>query len=286
MSKSYFLKDRCNETFLPLKGHAAEPLLARGVVLAGLSKISPPYEIERSDPRFHSLNMTLGGAACFESKTIKADLDCGCTWMVPAHTPCQYRVPRNGSWEIIWFHLDDLDRWQAVRGRQPRSLDCDWANPLKVAMEGYVAESLQDVPGASTVALHHAEIIGAYLDRILLSQNNPGAFRAQEQLARLWASVNGSLNEPWTVESLASAVGVSPAVLRRWVREHNGTNPGEMVTRLRMNRAEELLSWTHCTLDEIAERVGYQSAFSFSKSFKRVKGCCPRKYRMTRFSRD
>ena len=47
------------------------------------------------------------------------------------------------------------------------------------------------------------------------------------------------------------------------------------LTRRRLAVAKELVERTTMTLEEVAAEVGYGSAFSLSKAFKRVYGAAP-----------
>jgi transcriptional regulator GlxA family with amidase domain len=55
--------------------------------------------------------------------------------------------------------------------------------------------------------------------------------------------------------------------------------PREMVARLRMQRAGEMLRSTNYTLDRIASLVGYETPFALSRAFKKHAGVSPREYR-------
>ena len=46
-----------------------------------------------------------------------------------------------------------------------------------------------------------------------------------------------------------------------------------------MQKAMQLLSETRHTLEQVAQAVGYQDAFGFSKVFKRISGMAPRAFR-------
>ncbi len=83
-------------------------------------------------------------------------------------------------------------------------------------------------------------------------------------------------HHPWTLDALARSVGMSRAALAARFRSAVGTTPIEYVTRLRLEEARRLLRDRERTLDDVAARVGYSSAFSFSKAFKRVYGVSPR----------
>ena len=68
-----------------------------------------------------------------------------------------------------------------------------------------------------------------------------------------------------------------------WIT-YNGATEAEMTAegmliRIRMAHARELLTATDFTMAVIAERVGYQSVYAFSKAFKRTLGVTPSSFR-------
>jgi AraC-like DNA-binding protein len=87
----------------------------------------------------------------------------------------------------------------------------------------------------------------------------------------------------WSLEELAHAVGQSRATFARRFLELVGETPVAYLTRWRMCLAAKLLSDTPLSLDEIAPRVGYQTAAAFSRAFRRSLGSAPGHFRtMTR----
>ena len=52
----------------------------------------------------------------------------------------------------------------------------------------------------------------------------------------------------------------------------------EFVTATRVNAAKDLMASTDLKIYEISERLGFESAFYFSKVFKKVEGISPREY--------
>jgi AraC-like DNA-binding protein len=56
-------------------------------------------------------------------------------------------------------------------------------------------------------------------------------------------------------------------------------SPQQYLTQMRMDEAKQLLRTTDNAVDEVAARVGYKDAFTFSKAFKRAVGASPREYR-------
>ena len=85
----------------------------------------------------------------------------------------------------------------------------------------------------------------------------------------------------WTVAGLAAETGVSRAALARRFTDLVGEPPMAFLTGWRLSLAADLLRDPTMTLESVARRVGYGSAFALSAAFKRVYGVSPRDYRET-----
>ncbi|MGI6172502.1 MAG: helix-turn-helix domain-containing protein [Christensenellales bacterium] len=72
--------------------------------------------------------------------------------------------------------------------------------------------------------------------------------------------------------------------LRNQFGQVYGMTPRQYLTNLRIARAKELLTATDDTVTEIARRCGYDSLYSFSRSFSRETGYSPTDYRKEYFS--
>jgi AraC-like DNA-binding protein len=83
----------------------------------------------------------------------------------------------------------------------------------------------------------------------------------------------------WTLEALASHAGLSRTSLAERFRKTMGNTPLNYLRSVRMQKAMGVLSQSERSLEQIAQEVGYQDAFSFSKVFKRTVGVAPRAFR-------
>ena len=97
-------------------------------------------------------------------------------------------------------------------------------------------------------------------------------------LARVLNLIHERPGEPWTVESLAAAVGMSRTAFATRFVERLGEPPLQYLTRWRMRTAARLLRETRDGLASIAGSVGYEEV-AFSRAFKRWAGMPPGSYR-------
>ena len=101
-----------------------------------------------------------------------------------------------------------------------------------------------------------------------------GALQDQ-QIGRALALIHRDPTHPWTVESLAEAVGVSRSGLAARFANLVGETPMSYLRKWRFEVARNWLRDTDQTLAEIAEHLGYESEASFSRAFKKATGQTP-----------
>ncbi|MDF1737891.1 MAG: AraC family transcriptional regulator [Verrucomicrobiales bacterium] len=95
------------------------------------------------------------------------------------------------------------------------------------------------------------------------------------QVGRALSLIHRDPTRPWTVESLAEAVGVSRSGLAARFADLVGETPMTYLRQWRFEVARNWLRDTDQTLAEIAEQVGYESEASFSRAFKKATGQTP-----------
>lgn len=85
-------------------------------------------------------------------------------------------------------------------------------------------------------------------------------------------------NEEFSVEELGSMVAMSRSNLFRKLKAITGQTPVEFIYFIRMNRAMQLLLQRKHSIQQISFEVGFKSASSFTKSFKKQFGKAPTEY--------
>ncbi|MCP2258258.1 AraC-type DNA-binding protein [Streptoalloteichus tenebrarius] len=92
-------------------------------------------------------------------------------------------------------------------------------------------------------------------------------------------AMHAAPDRPWSLADLAAEAAVSRTTLAKRFTELVGEPPLTYLTEWRMTLAADLLAESTATVGEVARRVGYADAFSFSAAFKRVRGLSPSEYR-------
>ena len=95
------------------------------------------------------------------------------------------------------------------------------------------------------------------------------------QVGRALALIHRDPTQPWTVETLAQAVGVSRSGLAARFADLVGETPMTYLRHWRFEVARNWLRDTDQALAEIAEQLGYESEASFSRAFKKATGQTP-----------
>jgi transcriptional regulator GlxA family with amidase domain len=96
------------------------------------------------------------------------------------------------------------------------------------------------------------------------------------QIGKALSLIHHKLDHNWTVESLASEVGMSRSRFAERFRDLVGAGPMSYLTDWRLQRALALLNANRNSVQEVAHRTGYQSPAAFSRAFTQKFGRSPR----------
>ena len=101
---------------------------------------------------------------------------------------------------------------------------------------------------------------------------------ADPRVAAALRRMHGDAGHPWTVAELARAAGMSRSAFFERFHRVLGMKPMEYLLAWRMALAKDLLRGGRASIEEVAERVGYGSASTFSTAFRRSAGEPPGRF--------
>jgi two-component system, response regulator YesN len=108
--------------------------------------------------------------------------------------------------------------------------------------------------------------------------NRNGGCTAVVMLAEAFIQKNYR-NPELSLEDVAAELQMSPSYVSKLMKEETGCSFIEYLTRIRVNRAVQLLGDPAVKVFEAAEAVGYGDQHYFSRAFKKVLGVSPLDYR-------
>jgi AraC family transcriptional regulator len=106
-----------------------------------------------------------------------------------------------------------------------------------------------------------------------------GANERPPWLGRVLDKISAEYNEKLTLDQLSGEAGVHPVHLSRVFRRWNGQGIGEFVHRLRIRAACERLLQLEMPIAEIGLAAGFADQSHFTRSFRRVTGMSPARFR-------
>jgi AraC family transcriptional regulator len=100
-----------------------------------------------------------------------------------------------------------------------------------------------------------------------------------DRVARVIAMLSDEPSAKWSLRDLAREADVHPVHLARAFRRHVGESVGQVLRRLRVERACRMLLETSSSLADIAVTTGFADQAHLTRVFRRHTGTTPARYR-------
>ena len=190
------------------------------------------------------------------------------------------------------MHLEHLDL------RQRQEIICLWADTgrtesfehaIKLMDERGTLRSLFEMVYAEFTGNRpcNGELISCYLKAIFLQVRQHFSEPPRDSTSLVERSL-GYIHEHYArdfdIDELASQVAVSPSYLFRLFRKKMQVTPMHYRSLVRVDKAKLLLADQRLTVDDVAERVGYDDAKYFARVFRDFTGTTPSAYRRSRLA--
>jgi AraC family transcriptional regulator of arabinose operon len=243
------------------------------------SLIDRPYGMDAWE-----LHMTSEGSASAIIGRQEIVLNAGDMILFPPGSPHYYKSENGKTWEQLWIYFfpkpewDELLSWPVIdagimhlnipEGEYRKSIDSSFRELIEFAN--------QEIPRRIELTMNVLEKI-----LIMCDMHNPlgERIRIDLRIQRVLNYLSAKYMNAVTVEMLASLANLSPSRFAVLFKNEVGCAPIAYLERCRISQAERFLKWTKLPVSEIAEKVGFNSPFYFSKTFRKHHGIAPREYR-------
>lgn len=246
-------------------------LWAHQIKHVGVMSAVYPYEVRRVDQSGTYLMAVLEGHGQVLMdggwKVARAGQAC----LLAPHMFNAFRCVEGVAWKFVWV------RYGEEKGVRPIA---NSSAPVRGELDGHALECAvrglwyeMDGGGSDELAGSWADLI----HRQVLAFARP--VELDERLWRIWQTVGADIGRGWTLAELADIGIMSEEHLRRLCKKQLGRSPMQHLIYLRMLEARGMLISSDAKVEVIANAVGYESAFTFSNTFKKWFGIRPSELR-------
>jgi AraC-like DNA-binding protein len=155
---------------------------------------------------------------------------------------------------------------------------------VRSSIQFSVEESSSARPGSAMVLARLSEVLFAeairdYMDELPTAKSGWLAALRDRYVGRTLSLLHGQPAYPWTVEKLATKVGLSRSALGQRFTALIGSPPMQYLARWRTSLAAAQLRESDASIIRVATDVGYESEAAFNRAFKRDFGLPPAAWR-------
>lgn len=234
----------------------------------------------------HILIYCLEGSGEVIIKKNKHGIEAGDFFVVPMKTAHTYSANEFTPWTIYWIHfkgnisssLIDLlnKRINGYKGfikynEQSISLFNEMYNQLE---RGYGKDSLI----YANMCLYH--FLSAVIYNYRFDPNDK--FSHKDAIDNAIDFISSHISEMLTLEKMAASVNLSPSHFSYSFKKKTGFSPIEYFNHLKVQKACQYLLFTDLRIREIAEELGIDDPYYFSRMFTKVMGISPKNYKEKR----
>lgn len=185
----------------------------------------------------------------------------------------RYR-PRNGSWRFWYFEFEC-----ATELSLPAGLPLALPDAARDEVDARECLDALARPSEASAALASA-IFSVMYQRWFAawSAGSEACHPHEDRIRQAVAEMRRHLDSPLSIPALASGCGMSERSFRDAFEAVMDWPPKRYFDRLRLEKGAELLRLNRYSVAQIADLLGYSSAFHFSRAFRELFGLPPSTY--------
>ncbi|MDF2924207.1 MAG: AraC family transcriptional regulator [Paenibacillaceae bacterium] len=238
-----------------------------------------------SDPCTYVIQYTLSGEGALELDGKTFSITPGQVFMIQYPGESRHYLPAaSPGWEFVFITLQGAampELWtQLLDANGPAPLLHTDSAPIRLLDQIYREadkKRITDVYQASALAYQlMMELLRASRNRNQTESMWPAAIiQAAQHIREHYAEVQGP-------DQLAELAGLSKYYFIRLFRQTTGLTTIQFITKIRMEKAVELLRHSNLTLTDIARLTGFTSVNYFNRTFHQWVGVTPGRFRSIR----
>lgn len=235
----------------------------------GREQCAPSHHYGPAVRDCYLLHYVVSGKGSFSANGSTYALRAGDTFVIRPYELTFYEADKAQPWEYIWIGFE-------ANVSLPKALEKDvFRLPHAHSLFEAMIETSR-MPSGREAAL--CGFIWQLLARLYEQEGTPKADSARAVEIAV-SCLKAEYAQGISVTQLAQRLHLDRSYFSTMFRKKNGLSPQQYLTRVRLEKAAELMVQHGYAPGEAAASVGYPDIFSFSKMFKRHYGCAPSAYK-------
>ncbi|HNX52243.1 MAG TPA: AraC family transcriptional regulator [Pontiellaceae bacterium] len=252
------------------------------IVCGGREQCAPDYQVDRDGFKFCSIEFVSAGKGILTLQEETYPLQPGAVFFYGPGIP--HRIKTDPQAPLVKHFIDFTGQELKTLVERTRFFQ----RPLYATHPIKILSVFENLLQTGRTDSRHQKALCLLLLKQLILHIDDSSMPHQEVLSPAWQTYlrcRGLLEQNFrrlkNIEQAAAACRLDKAYLCRLFQRYASETPLQLLTRLKMNRAAELLSGRTMLIKQIAQESGYSDPYHFSRVFKRAYGIPPESFQQT-----
>lgn len=219
------------------------------------------------------------GYFTFEQEEIAVDE--GNIVLYKPHIKQQYRYEYKDQSRIYWIHFtgNDIENYLRTLNLQENLIyKVGFVEGITNLWENIIAE-------LQVKRMYYEELTEGMLMQLLASlsrnvyEEKNNILTTHKNIQKVIEDMHRNCNREMTVNEYAKCYNMSACWFINNFKLLTGMTPRQYMIHIKINKAKALLKDSQLNVNEVAEIVGFQNAFYFSRAFKKTTGMSPKEWK-------
>lgn len=228
----------------------------------------------------HILHYVAAGRGTFTCKDVDYELTAGDFYLFPKNTTVSYRADQKDPWLVYYagFYGQKDDQYARMLGLSANNV------ALRGEPNPNILQVYKDMIAAAHLKNASRTLLVGYLYQIfgLLLSSHPveeDRLIPTSLFQSITNYISSNLHQPLKVANIALAHHISQSQMFRIFKAQCGLSPHQYIEKARIDLACSLIRQSRLSIQEISLRCGYEYESHFYKSFQKLMGTTPHKYK-------
>ena len=267
-------------SYLELENKSFEDFFLK---FCGMQECKPNYSYGPAVRPNYLLHYCLSGQGEYHVNNQVYQIKAGDAFLIMPNVVTYYQADQHEPWTYLWISFDGSKTRQYLKrcnlDEHNLVVHCDYINELRETTIAILAHNKLSYSNELFIQGQLYTFFSFLAKSANITYNDNVAPNYNPYVDKAIEYIQNNYQEMVTVNEIADYLSLNRSYLTTLFKKHLHLSPQEFLLKYRMMRAEDLLTNTDLTINQIAFSCGYSNQLSFSKAFSNSHQMAPRDYR-------